>query len=785
MSCIHRQHQCSLRPALAFVFILALFLFAPPSTAAAGDSLVVNSIAVNKETVSPGDEVLITVDWINPGSDVEAQVRCEGQSKTLIRNIFLTAGAGRADVDFDIDWSVPPGEYSVKVRVVSADYESSDGVFTVEKAARATITSPTASLKATKSPGDTLTVGYSYDANHDTGVYVRLSESKINGAVVASNTVTLRQGSRSDYTQLKILSTAAYGNYDLTVVAADNDQLLANQKQAVILEPKLEAVIKSPSRTSPASVLPGDRITVTYTYEVFETTTADIRLLKSGGSPVASATVTLSKGEGSGSATLTIPEKTALGKYDLEIRAGNRSLHTQKEAVAVEHRITADITSPTRSKSVSVTGGEKVTIDFKYTASDKTSVNVKLQNGDVLVERTVSLEKTTRSTSGSVTLTIPKDADPGKYDVVIENPISGKTLDTEQNAVSVEPKITASITSPTKSKPSTVRAGDSLRVEFEYTSNADAEVEIKVVGAGDAVLASRTASIDETSSKKSKTVSVNIPSRTVVGVFDVTISTKQTDNVLATQEQAVSVEDPVKLNIESPTTLAPAAFNVGDQLHVELSYTAEVDSSIQLNLLKPDGKTLVSSTISLPKTSRARTETVTINTAGATPMGSYDLQVVNRSTGNELALEKQAVQAVTYPLGVQVRLVIGQAGRWVNGTYQSVDLAPRIIENRTLLPIRHVGEPLGWRFTWDGETKLATVIKGKTHVRVRVNDANAQVSGDNGLTWRTERIDPENPSVQPVLMSGRVLLPLRFVSEKLDTQVDWNAATQAVTVTQG
>ena len=120
----------------------------------------------------------------------------------------------------------------------------------------------------------------------------------------------------------------------------------------------------------------------------------------------------------------------------------------------------------------------------------------------------------------------------------------------------------------------------------------------------------------------------------------------------------------------------------------------------------------------------------------------------------------------------------------MNGVYQPTDMDVRIIQGRTMLPIRHVGEPLGWGLGWDGSKQMATVTKGDRMVRVWVNSNNAQISTNNGGTWRTVRIDPDNASVQPVLISGRVLLPLRFVSENLDTRVDWDASTKSVTVTQ-
>jgi N-acetylmuramoyl-L-alanine amidase len=36
----------------------------------------------------------------------------------------------------------------------------------------------------------------------------------------------------------------------------------------------------------------------------------------------------------------------------------------------------------------------------------------------------------------------------------------------------------------------------------------------------------------------------------------------------------------------------------------------------------------------------------------------------------------------------------------------------------------------------------------------------------------------------PIIREGRTMLPVRFISENLGCQVDWNAATQEVLVTK-
>lgn len=46
-------------------------------------------------------------------------------------------------------------------------------------------------------------------------------------------------------------------------------------------------------------------------------------------------------------------------------------------------------------------------------------------------------------------------------------------------------------------------------------------------------------------------------------------------------------------------------------------------------------------------------------------------------------------------------------------------------------------------------------------------------------------MDLDNTSVCPIMRSGRILVPIRFISEKFGARVDWDEATQEVTVTKG
>lgn len=115
---------------------------------------------------------------------------------------------------------------------------------------------------------------------------------------------------------------------------------------------------------------------------------------------------------------------------------------------------------------------------------------------------------------------------------------------------------------------------------------------------------------------------------------------------------------------------------------------------------------------------------------------------------------------------------------YINNTPSLMDTAPVIKENRTLLPIRFVAAPLGAQVGWDAATSKVTIAHNGTTIEMWIGKNNALVNGVE------KRIDPDNPGVTPIIMPpGRTMLPLRFISENLGCQVDWNSELREAKVT--
>jgi hypothetical protein len=97
---------------------------------------------------------------------------------------------------------------------------------------------------------------------------------------------------------------------------------------------------------------------------------------------------------------------------------------------------------------------------------------------------------------------------------------------------------------------------------------------------------------------------------------------------------------------------------------------------------------------------------------------------------------------------------------------------PREIMGRTMVPFRPLFESLGADVEYDLIHKQVTAEKENIRFELMIGE---KVAKRNGAEIRME--------VAPVLIKGTTFVPLRFVAEALDAEVDFNAVDQIVTIT--
>jgi hypothetical protein len=128
---------------------------------------------------------------------------------------------------------------------------------------------------------------------------------------------------------------------------------------------------------------------------------------------------------------------------------------------------------------------------------------------------------------------------------------------------------------------------------------------------------------------------------------------------------------------------------------------------------------------------------------------------------------------LVFPLLLQAQVQAATAiGIYINGIKLSVDQNPIVISNRALLPLRAIFEALDAKVEWNQQTKVVTATKDDRTIVLKL--------GAKTATINNATVDLDVP-VQSI--RGRTLVPVRFVSEALGEEVDWNSSTQRVTIT--
>ncbi len=136
----------------------------------------------------------------------------------------------------------------------------------------------------------------------------------------------------------------------------------------------------------------------------------------------------------------------------------------------------------------------------------------------------------------------------------------------------------------------------------------------------------------------------------------------------------------------------------------------------------------------------------------------------------------QDTKTVTIVLdNTEIQLTVGETKALVNGAEVALDTASFIENNRTYMPLRFVAENLGALVEWNGEAQKVTIAKEQpSTIMLTIGEKMAVVYG----------LPVEN-DVAPVLVNDRTMLPIRFIAEAMGATVGWDEATRAVTITNG
>jgi len=108
----------------------------------------------------------------------------------------------------------------------------------------------------------------------------------------------------------------------------------------------------------------------------------------------------------------------------------------------------------------------------------------------------------------------------------------------------------------------------------------------------------------------------------------------------------------------------------------------------------------------------------------------------------------------------------------LNGEKIFFDVAPQIINERTMVPLRAIFEALGATVDWNGDTQTLTSTKNDITVKLTINDSTMYVNNTPVIL--------DSPAF---IIDGRTLVPLRAISEAYQANVAWDSDTSTALIT--
>ena len=125
---------------------------------------------------------------------------------------------------------------------------------------------------------------------------------------------------------------------------------------------------------------------------------------------------------------------------------------------------------------------------------------------------------------------------------------------------------------------------------------------------------------------------------------------------------------------------------------------------------------------------------------------------------------KVAVTTKAAAYDKRIVLQINNRNVLINNNTLSNDVAPVIVGNRTMVPIRVITEALGGKADWNAATQTVTLTIDGSVLRMTIGQT---ITGFDAA---------------PVIINDRTYVPIRYVAEKLGANVEWIANTQQIII---
>ncbi|MCZ8515932.1 copper amine oxidase N-terminal domain-containing protein [Paenibacillus filicis] len=130
-----------------------------------------------------------------------------------------------------------------------------------------------------------------------------------------------------------------------------------------------------------------------------------------------------------------------------------------------------------------------------------------------------------------------------------------------------------------------------------------------------------------------------------------------------------------------------------------------------------------------------------------------------------------AAGAKDLPVSSELVLQIGQDAVLAGGKRYTLPAPPVLRNGTTLVPLRFIAETFGAKVEWDAVSQSVNLAYNGRQLRLAIGHTEAEVDGKK-----------VNLDTEPLIENQVTMVPLRFIGESFGRQVEYDPATQSITI---
>lgn len=120
------------------------------------------------------------------------------------------------------------------------------------------------------------------------------------------------------------------------------------------------------------------------------------------------------------------------------------------------------------------------------------------------------------------------------------------------------------------------------------------------------------------------------------------------------------------------------------------------------------------------------------------------IRVVSESLGANVSWDNDSKTVTIKKDDLLIKLVVGQATVTINGKSQTLDVASKIVNGRTLVPLRFISESFGFKVDWNNSSKTVILSTSKAVEEPAIEVSNPLKDEDNSNQNNNEQESPNN-----------------------------------------